>query len=133
MHHESITYQVKEALRKEEIELKSKKKGNLIISSTNLVYEKEKYEKIISAIKKALKSNVGPEGEIIELTLSTGEILDMGKPEFKILRGKVFEVYSFKHNSSAIIRITVETDLQSGKKWVSIDVDEQSPSLWFEE
>ncbi len=72
--------------------------------------------------------------EIILRDVSGGLILDQQREDFELLGGFVIEAYGFVSESILMIRVTHEKE-KSGeqKQWVSFDVDEQKPSLWFSE
>ncbi|MHA2407945.1 MAG: hypothetical protein ACXACA_06210 [Candidatus Ranarchaeia archaeon] len=83
---------------------------------------------------KILSTLDSQKNEIILRDVKGGLILDQNREDFELLGGFVIEAYGFTSESILLIRITHEKEKFGDKKqWVSFDVDEQKPSLWFEE
>ncbi|MHA1917410.1 MAG: hypothetical protein ACTSUV_03740 [Candidatus Ranarchaeia archaeon] len=70
--------------------------------------------------------------EIILRNVSSGYVIDQGRRDFSVLGGFVIEAYGFESESMLFIRVSHEKEEFGEKKeWISLDVDENLPSLWF--
>jgi hypothetical protein len=91
-------------------------------------------EEVRGVLLKVLDSLDNQKNEIILRDVKGGLILDQQREDFELLGGFVIEAYGFTSESLLLIRVTHEKEKFGDKKqWVSFDVDEQKPSLWFQE
>ncbi len=106
------------------------------VSSLNVYPAKGNELKVLGLIAKevdlAVNEHLSGRGEVIRLRVN-GEIIDSGVKSFLVEGGFVYEVYCFKCFANAFIRVILEKSLQTGERWISVDVDEVVGSPWFKE
>jgi len=85
------------------------------------------FEEVKERIRSIL---LGKHGELIEIE-GKGEIFDMKQREAEIEKGYYAEFYCYDCFSATFIRLWSERALFMEKRWVSVDIDEISDSLWF--
>ncbi|MBS7287653.1 MAG: hypothetical protein KIH01_02605 [Candidatus Freyarchaeota archaeon] len=84
-------------------------------------------------VKAVIENHIGENGEIIEYEISEGRIFDGGRAWFYILEGFIVEAYCFTCKSVSFTRVLHELDPRKGAEWVSVDVDENADTPWFNE
>ncbi|MEM2573105.1 MAG: hypothetical protein QXF77_01670 [Candidatus Jordarchaeales archaeon] len=113
-------------------------KGAYATFSTNL-FPRDKadarkiYLEARVVVKTAIEEHIGEDGEIIEYEVSEGRILDGGRVWFYVLEGFIVEAYCFTCKSISFARVLHERDPRKGDEWVSVDVDENLDTPWFNE
>ena len=91
-------------------------------------------KEVTELVEKTTKEHIGSNGELIRSTIRDGEIWDSGKTYFEIRGGSHFEVYCFNCRSLTLVRVQHEKMLYTPQKeWLSIDIDEDSDTLWLTE
>jgi hypothetical protein len=89
---------------------------------------------VAEIVEKTIKEHVGSKGELIKSMIREGAIWDSGKTYFEIKGGSHFEVYCFACRSLTFVRVQHEKMLYPPRKeWLSIDIDEDSDTLWLAE
>ncbi len=111
------------------------------ISKTKKIRNREKYvtchatfdisdfDSVISKIKEVIEP-VLKNGEKIENDISAGEIVDCGRKQFEILKGKFFEIYDYDKTTAIFIRVY---HVKGEKEWVALYVDENPDTPWWGE
>lgn len=80
-----------------------------------------------------INQTIGPllkNGEKIENDINAGEIVDCGLKQFKILRGKFFEVYDYGSTTAIFIRLY---HVRGEKEWLALYIDENPDTPWWGE
>jgi hypothetical protein len=89
---------------------------------------------VAELVEKTIKEHIGSKGEFMKSMIKVGEIWDSGKIYFEIKGGSHFEVYCFACKSLTFVRVQHEKMLYPPRKeWLSIDIDEDSDTLWLAE
>jgi hypothetical protein len=96
------------------------------VSAMSIIEEKN-IEVIEEKIENTLKSHL-PKGEKIISEIKGGDIIDGGKPYFKILGGYVIEFYDYDKTTSVFIRNYHISD--GGKDWVAVYIDQNPKTPW---
>ncbi|GEM_PF-1703830 len=113
-------------------------RGTYATFSTNLFPKRKSDVKKIyidacTVVRAAIVGHIGEEGEIIEYEVSEGRIFDGGKVWFYVLEGFIVEAYCFTCRSVSFARVLHEKDPRRENEWVSVDVDENLDTPWFNE
>lgn len=113
-------------------------RGGYTTFSTNIFprsnsYAGRVYLEARDIVRGAVMGHVGRDGEVIEYEVSRGRVIDGGEVWFYVLEGTVVEAYCFACESVSFVRVLHEQDPRSGREWVSVDVDENFETPWFEE
>ena len=93
-------------------------------------------ENVFLTIEKLIQNQLkNIQGELLKYTITNGSITDHTFEtfnEFRIHRGKNWDVYLYEPETFAYIRLLIEsrTDLVD-KKWISLDIDLVRKSAWF--
>ncbi|MEM1657960.1 MAG: hypothetical protein QXK94_02900 [Candidatus Jordarchaeales archaeon] len=112
-------------------------KGGYTTLSTNIFPKNNNYAGRIylearEIVRNTIVEHVGRNGEVIECEVLRGRIIDGGEVWFHVLEGTVVEAYCFACESISFVRVLHEQDPRSGREWVSVDVDENLETPWFE-
>ncbi|MDY6966606.1 MAG: hypothetical protein SVM80_11700 [Halobacteriota archaeon] len=121
----------------EDFRIKIKRSPGYIIGTTNIYpregSEEELFLSIADRIKEHLIKHLKESGEIQVLKVSSGENIDLGIKQARILDGRFFEMYCYKCFSIVFLRIWLEEGIFIKKRWVSVDVDELISTPWFKD
>jgi hypothetical protein len=107
---------------------KTKKiRGRKSYVTCHATFDVTDFDNVISKIKKATKP-VLRNGEKIENDITSGEIVDCGRKQFDILKGKFFEIYDYNKTTAIFIRLY---HVKGGEEWLALYIDENPDTPWW--
>ncbi len=86
----------------------------------------ERFEEAIKGIEDAIAPIV-KNGEKISCEIKGGEVVDCTVKGFDVLKGWLFEAYSYDSLTAAFIRV------YGNKRWVAVYIDENAQTPWWTE
>lgn len=87
------------------------------------------FKRVLDRINQTLEP-ILKNGEKIENDINAGEIVDCGLKQFKILRGKFFEVYDYASTTAIFIRLY---HVKGENEWLALYIDENPDTPWWGE
>ena len=113
-----------------------RKSSNNLTIAYNIYPTKNKIDFFFKNLNEILSdslNNYSKLGELIVYESNKGEIFDMGKKAFNIVKAYHFEFYIYEPGAVVYCRLLIEEDELKNKKWISIDFDIIIQSSWFSE
>ena len=93
----------------------------------------EEREELLKTLKNVVDSQLtNIKGEIIRLE-GAGTIIDSGLEAFQVLYSITWDVFFYKAEDFAYIRVSHEKDPVKGAEWLSLDADYVVKSAWFQD
>ena len=114
----------------EDISKSHKLRENAGYIAGSVLLDAGRFEEAIERIEGTIAPIV-KNGEKISCELKEGEVIDCSVKSFSILKGRLFELYSYDSLTAGFIRIYM---LQEGsKEWIAVYIDENAQTPWWSE
>jgi len=88
----------------------------------------ERFGEALEEIERAIGPIVGS-GEKISCELGKGGVVDCTVRGFEVLKGHLFEVYSYESLTAAFIRVYLLKDKE--REWIAVYIDENPQTPWW--
>ncbi|RLE54860.1 MAG: hypothetical protein DRJ40_09785 [Thermoprotei archaeon] len=85
--------------------------------------------RLCTGIKSTIVDHIGPRGEVEELIISKGTVLDSGVELAKVVSGVVYRILCYRHRSQIFIRVLVKK--YDGKLIIALYGDLQEETPWL--
>ncbi|MEK6977169.1 MAG: hypothetical protein AABX40_02055 [Candidatus Hydrothermarchaeota archaeon] len=93
-------------------------------------FEVGAYDEVLGRLEQAVKP-YREAGEEIACAISSGHIIDSGVVQYAIRRGAAMEIYDYRTNTVAFLRLY---HLEGGgKEWLALYIDENPSTPWWSE
>ncbi|MHA1167141.1 MAG: hypothetical protein ACTSP4_04705 [Candidatus Hodarchaeales archaeon] len=89
------------------------------------------WDLLLNEINKNIIPAFSGSSEVINHTGCTGSITDSGNKAFIITKSEIFEIYLYEEETFIYMRLLEEKDPESGKEWISLDIDLVERTPWF--
>ncbi|MFW9778266.1 MAG: hypothetical protein ACFFE8_05365 [Candidatus Heimdallarchaeota archaeon] len=112
---------------------KLRQRANNIVVMWNIFLEqKSSLNNLMAKIDQSIETILSQiRGEVIKFNVDSGTIKDMGTQEFRVIRGKIWNVYFYEPEDFLSVRLVHEETLHDQEQWISVDIDLVTNSAWF--
>jgi len=122
----SLLSEIQDALRGVSKAQRTNCKGRFVSASS--IVEDADLKGVLSLIEPVLESRAG-RGERIVSEIACGEVVDLGRRDFRILGGSLIEFYDYEESSSIFIRVYELSD--GRRRWIGVYMDENPETPWW--